>query len=73
MAEPPDLTTARSKVKDLTAAVKELTLEAQRLQNNLNRVHKLQAHLLVIGQHWMQWMERSKQLQCAGDDSSNKR
>lgn len=73
MSEPPDLATARSKVKDLTAAVKGLTLEAQRLQNNLNRLHKLQAHLLVIGQHWMQWMERSKQLQSTGDDSSSKR
>jgi len=66
MAEAPDLVAARDKVKELTAAVKDLTLEAQRLQTNLNRLHGFQASLLVISQHWMQWMERSKQLQGQG-------
>jgi len=66
MAEAPDLVAARDKVKELTATVKDLTLEAQRLQTNLNRLHGFQASLLVISQHWMQWMERSKQLQGQG-------
>jgi len=66
MAEAPDLGAARDKVKELTAAVKDLTLEKQRLQTNLNRLHGFQASLLVISQHWMQGMERSKQLQGQG-------
>ena len=71
MDEAADQAAARDKVRELTAAVKGLTLEAQRLQTNLNRLHGFQASLLVISQHWMQWMERSKQLQGGGGAGSS--
>lgn len=58
-----NLLVAQRKVKALTDAVRGLTVEARRLQMNLDRLHEFQASLLVVAQHWMGWLERSNQLQ----------
>ena len=61
---------AQQKVKELTSAVKGLTVEAQRLQANLNKLHEFQASLMLVSQHWMEWMERSNKLQTQKPSSS---
>ena len=62
---------AQEKMKELTAAVKGLAAEAKRLQNNLNRLHKFQASLLSVSQHWSEWMEKSSQLQFHSEDTGS--
>ena len=52
----------QEKVDELIAAVKELAKETQRLQVNLSKLHEFQASLLVVSQHWMEWIERTNKL-----------
>lgn len=50
---------AQAKVRELAATIMELSVEAQRLRNNLNRLHELQASLLIVSEQFANWMERA--------------
>lgn len=50
---------AQAKVRELATTIKELSLEAQRLRSNLNRLHELQVSLLIVGEQFSDWMERA--------------
>ena len=64
------LAAAQEKVKQLTVAVRDLRLEASRLQANLGRLHKFQASLLEVSQRWLEWMERGDRLKSWQDCDS---
>ncbi|KAL5467619.1 hypothetical protein EMCRGX_G031878 [Ephydatia muelleri] len=49
----------QAKVRELAATIMELSVEAQRLRNNLNRLHELQASLLIVSEQFANWMERA--------------
>ena len=50
---------AQAKVRELATTIMELSVEAQRLRNNLNRLHELQASLLIVSEQFANWMERA--------------
>lgn len=50
---------AEEKVRELATTIKELSDEAQRLQSNLNRLHELQASLIIVSEQFLSWLERA--------------
>ena len=69
--ESQSLAAAQEKVKELTVAVRDLRIEASRLQVNLDRLHKFQASLLEVSQRWLEWMERGDRLKSRQDCHSS--
>lgn len=55
-------TIIQEKVGELAKTVKELNQEAQRLRNNLDRMHKLQSTLYQTDLRLIEWLETGNKL-----------